>query len=143
MQQIEKPDLCPISGHKMISRERKDGQGTFWACSGFPECSYIWKDPAEVKPAYRKVAYKYPLIPPSASQNANVADTKAILEGLRKIYAKIGIVENNIDKIADYLGEIEIREIEAIKSGNPTVGTDVNSEIQDIKITEEDLKEIF
>lgn len=118
----QKPELCPMSGHRMISKERKDGQGTFWACSGFPDCRYIWKDPSEIKPAYRKVTYKYPLIPPNASQNANVATTEGILDALRKAYVKIEAMDKKIDKVINYLDEKELR---------------------DINVTPEELKEIF
>lgn len=36
--------LCPSSGHPLVLKQRKDGSGSFVACSGYPNCSYIQKD---------------------------------------------------------------------------------------------------
>ena len=41
----QKPELCPDSNHPMKEKQKRDGTGSFWGCTGYPECRYIWKNP--------------------------------------------------------------------------------------------------
>ena len=41
---MEKPINCPQSNHPMKEKQKRDGSGSFWGCSGYPACKFIWRD---------------------------------------------------------------------------------------------------
>lgn len=35
---------CPNCGKPLAQRTRKDGSGTFWSCTGYPDCKFVVDD---------------------------------------------------------------------------------------------------
>lgn len=55
-----KPLVCENDGTDLIEKQRRDKTGSFWACSRYPECTFIHKEPRSSRPApsgdYRELA---------------------------------------------------------------------------------------
>ena len=62
--QISETYKCPQCGKPLARRQRRDGQGFFWACTGYPKCQWTAPDDHE-KPGQRQT------VPPPIEGNFN------------------------------------------------------------------------
>jgi ssDNA-binding Zn-finger/Zn-ribbon topoisomerase 1 len=88
MPEVNPPTICPVCGGKIIHKEgvspKTNQKYSFWGCSNYPRCQFIWRPPPKTEVQHEE-----------------------IMDALRKLWIKMDGLEKNFKAFTQIFSKVD------------------------------------